>query len=209
MNLDTYDRAMERLAERHAPFKVSLAEGESGDWRVSRFTVAPGIAAMRCAFGGRPVPPGEYTRLIQVGGAGLFMSDTPAELDDARGLLYAAQGHVLITGLGLGMIPNALLLRGKVCQITIVEREADVIRLVAPAFADKPVEIIQADAFEWRPEPETIFDWAWHDIWPDMCSDHLPEFARLRRRYARFMAAPGRQLVWGEDQIRREMRRWS
>lgn len=209
MSLDEYRADMARLAERHTPFKVTLPEATSGSWSIQRFEVKVDIQAMRCWRDGRPIPPGIYTKLVQAGGAGLFMSDTPAELNDAAPILRQAAGHVLITGLGLGMIPLALLAGDKVEQITVVEKEGDVIKLVSSAFEGLPVAVIHADAFEWKPPAGTVFDWAWHDIWPDMCSDYIPEFAVLRRRFSRFMAAPDRQLVWCEYEMRRSLRRWA
>lgn len=201
------------VAPAHEPIKVTVPEGRSGDWEVARFEVQRDISYMRALRDGRGIPLGTYTRLYCHSRAGLFMSDTPAELNDARELLWSAEGHVLISGLGLGMIPRALLTEnqfntGRVERVTILELEQDVISLVAASLADLPIDIIHVDAFEWVPPEGTRFDWAWHDIWPDMCSDNLPEYARLRRRYARFMAAPQRQLCWGEDTIRADMRRW-
>lgn len=202
--LAAYDRAMARLAEQHEPFKVTLPEGESGAWKVVRFEVKNDIEAMRCWRDGRPVPPGMYTRLS--GPQGLFMSDTPAELNDARCLFGSAFGSVLITGLGLGMIPLALLRIRSIEHITILELEQDVINLVGPSMTDPRIRVVHADAFAWQ--PDRGFDWAWHDIWPDMNEDNLPEMARLRRRYGKFMSGHQRQLCWGEDVIRRDMRRW-
>ncbi len=31
-----------------------------------------------------------------------------------------------------------------------------------------PIEIIHGDAFKWLPPVGVKFDWAWHDIWPDI-----------------------------------------
>lgn len=201
--LKAYDRQMVRLAIQHAPFKVHLPEGESGDWSVERMVVHADVQALRYWRDGRPVPPGDdYTRLRKKG-TGLFMTDTPAELNDAYWLLANASGHVLISGLGLGMIPRALLMErfgaDRVERITILEKEPDVIKLVAPHMKDERIQIVEADAFEWKPPAGVKFDWAWHDIWPDMCSDYIPEMNRLTRRYARFMTAPGRQKCWGRD----------
>lgn len=212
--LKAHDKAMERLAQQHEPFKVKLAPARSGDWELQTFEVKPSVEQLRYAMDGRPVPLGEYTRLVHHGGGGLFMTDTPAELNDARVLFWAAMGHVLITGLGIGMLPRALfnpaIIRygGGCCveKVTIVEKSQDVINLVAPSLAKLPVEIVHADAFEWKPEPGTKFDWAWHDIWPTICSDNLGEVAKLRNHYKRFMVDSGRQLVWCESEMKKQRR---
>jgi hypothetical protein len=203
---------MEKLAKEHEPFKVNLPDGKSGHWEIDHFEVVKGIAQLRYAMDGRPVPLGCYTRLTDHEHAGLFMTDTPAELNDARDLFWTAEGHVLITGLGLGMIPRALFnpeikkyggTPDAVKRVTIVENQQDVINLVAPSLADLPVDIVLADAYEWEPPAGTKFDWAWHDIWPEISSDNLPDVARLRRHYGRFMVAGNRQHVWGEREMKR------
>ena len=204
-SLDWYDRAMQRLADQHEPFKVNLPEAVSGDWRVRRFEVKADLEAMRCWRDGRPVPPGMFTRLE--GPNGLFMTDTPAELNDAEKLLRCAEGHVLISGLGLGMIPRALLMDrvfgpSPVNQITIVELEQDVINLVAPYLDDPRITVVQGNAFDLEFPTGTKFDWAWHDIWPDMAPEYVPQFSQLRRHFGRYMRRGGRQLVWAEKHHR-------
>lgn len=210
------ERYLAMVAEKTAPLKVNVPEGQSGDWRVDKFEVKRDtIEFARCLFDGRPVPEGTYTRLscTRDKWGTLFMTDTPAEMNDARTLFWQATGHVLITGLGLGMVPRALLtentyVTGKVERVTVVELEQDVINLVGPSLKHLPVEIVCADAFTWTPPVGVTYDWAWHDIWPSMGPDELPELARLKRRYQRRMAAPGRQIGWLEDQARADKRRY-
>lgn len=184
-------------ADPHEARKVTIPEGTSGDWTVSRFTVDPKRFQ---GFGVRWVPPGTYTRLSS-STERCFMSDTPDEYRDALPFILEATGHVLVSGLGLGMVIKALLLKPDVASITVVELEADVIALVAPHYADPRLRVINADAYTWRPDRQ--FDWAWHDIWADVSTDDLPDMARIRRHYARAMTAPGRQMVWGKHLIRR------
>lgn len=203
--LDAYDAAMVQLRERHteAGFLVDIPAGESGEWSVDHFTVERNVAAMRLWRDGRPCPPGRYTRL-GCKSEGLFMTDTPAEANDLRGFLRCASGVVLIGGLGLGMMLRPLLRKSEVESVVVLEKSPDVIKLVAPSYADlRPrLEIINADVFTWK--PDRMFSWAWWDIWPTICEDNRPEFGRLRRRYSRSMVAPGRQLVWAEDTLNRE-----
>ncbi len=56
-------------------------------------------------------------------------------------------GHVLVAGLGLGLIIHALAANPRVTRITVVEREQDVIDLVAPLVP--AVEIVHGDFWEW------------------------------------------------------------
>ena len=60
------------------------------------------------------------------------------------------------------------------------------IDLVGPSFShDDRVNIICADAFEWRPPKGVRYNAVWHDIWDDICTDNLPEMTRLHRKYGR------------------------
>jgi hypothetical protein len=213
--VEQHDRAMEKLAKQFETFKVNLEPSKSGDWEIDNFEVVKGIAQMRCAMDGRPVPLGKFTRLSCRSHSGLFMTDTPAELNDARDLFWVASGHVLITGLGIGMVPRALFnpeiemyggSYGAVDRITIVEKEKDVIDLVANSLGDLPVEVVHADAFDWEPPKGIKFDYAWHDIWPTICSDNLPQVAKLRNHYKRHMVTSGRQLVWAEAEMKSQRR---
>jgi spermidine synthase len=93
-------------------------------------------------------------------------------------------GDVLITGLGLGLIAEAMLrpVQSRVQRITIVEYSSDVIQLVAPHLHSHypgKIEIIQADAFTWEPHREQRFTVGWHDIWPD---PHTPANAEDMKR---------------------------
>ena len=49
-------------------YKVNVPENKSGDWEVTKFTVAEhDIKAISYALHGRPIPPGTYTRLMKKG----------------------------------------------------------------------------------------------------------------------------------------------
>ncbi len=209
-----YRAEMAKLRELTTPFKVELPEGTSGDWAVEHFEVPedPNMYLMRAWRDGRAVPGGTYTRLKNSQHS-VFMSDTPAELGDLFELLRDAEGDILITGLGIGMLPRVLLseellghlvarsrLRGPITSVTIVELEQDVINLVGPSLEDPRLRIVHADAFKWKPQKDQKFDWAWHDIWPKAPGeDEAKDIAELRGHYGRYMKKPGRQLVWLED----------
>lgn len=188
---------------------VSVPEGSSGSWRVQRFTVSEDDAKlhnMRAAF--RPggandiIEPGAYTRLMR--GATVVMSDTPMEKRDHVPFVHAARGHVLIHGLGLGMALAAILEKPEVERVTVIEKSPDVISLVAPSYDDPRVEIVEGDAFTWRPPRGVRFGAVWHDIWDDKCADNLGEMKRLHRRYGRRADWQG---SWGRAFIEHVMMR--
>ena len=187
-------------------YKVSVPEGESGLWKVEQFTVSKEDASferMRSLFrGGRYVPEGTYTRLTR--GGRVIMSDTPDEIRDHSYIIRNAKGHVLINGLGIGMVLQACLEKPRVTKVTVIEKSPDVIDLVAPHYRERygdKVEIIQADAFEWKPPKDVRYGAVWHDIWDNICGDNLPEMHKLHRKYGRRTDWQG---SWGRELCERQ-----
>lgn len=164
---------------------VTIPEGQSGRWRIERFTVAgDDIPSFRLAMSGRSIRPGTYTRLMR--GGQIVMSDTPAERRDHTGFVRAATGRVLINGLGIGMCLAAVLRKPDVTEVTVVEIDADVVALSGPHYsADPRVAIVNASAFDYQPPAGVRYGAVWHDIWDDICADNLPEMHRLHRKYGR------------------------
>lgn len=167
---------------------VCVPEGTSGAWSVKKFTVSEDAARLenlRASFGsGRHIRPGAYTMLKR--GGVVVMSDTPAEKRDHMGFVRVAKGRVLINGLGLGMVLGAVLAKSEVESVTVVEKSADVIALVAATYAgDDRLTIINEDAYEFEPPKGIRYDAVWHDIWDNIDIDNLPEMARLHRKYGR------------------------
>ncbi len=158
------------------PYQASqLAPGASGEWSLIKVRLPERAAG---TIVGRPdafrFRAGEYTELRYRGIT--FMTDLYDEWWTQRRAIERARssgGRVLITGLGLGMVVEAILSTpapSPVHSVTVIEKSTDVIHLVAAhllrQFGDR-VEIIQADAFSWKPSGRVRFDTVWHDIWPD------------------------------------------
>lgn len=188
---------------------VDVPEGQSGIWKVERFTIENDVQFrlwnLRAMRDGRGVVPGEYTRLTRNGE--VIMSDTTAEKNDHRWPVLKAEGTILINGLGLGMVLNACLLKPEVTKAVVVEKSPDVIALVAAHYRKKfpgRVEIVEADAFEYEPPKRAKFMLCWHDVWDSICADNLPDMKRLHRKYGRrtiYQGSWGRELC--EDSNRR------
>lgn len=186
-------------------YKVSVPLGQSGQWKVERFTVPNSwtVQNFRIAQSGRQtVPPGVYTRLIHMNGwSDPMMSDTPAECLDLAPLFRRATGRVLLNGLGLGVALKGILSKRDVTHVDVVEISPDIIKLVWPTYAqDRRVQLHYGDAFTILWPKGTRWNTVWHDIWPTICSDHLVEMGRLHRKYAR-------RCDWQESWCRNEMRR--
>lgn len=192
-------------------YKVSVPNDVSGDWSVRHFEVSQAdaeISAIRGMFStGRHVPAGQYTGLYFINT--VIMSDTPDEIRDHVPFIRRSHGRVLITGLGLGMVTAACLRREEVTSVTVIEKSPDVIRLVAStvqAIAQqegKELAIIEADCLTWKPPKGEQWDVAWHDIWPNLCTDNLPQMHTLHRKFGRRCPS---QMSWGREMLERRAR---
>lgn len=187
--------------------KSIIPEGVSGDWRVEKFEVTQEGANMwnlRVAInpgrGHTLIEPGHYTRLVRRNTSfkdgTVVMSDTPGEVETNRYFVTMAKGNVLINGLGLGVVLQMILAKDDVKHVTVIENSKDVIKLVAPHFTDPRLEIIHADALEWKPPRGMRYDAVWHDIWDYICADNLPEMKRLHSKYGRRAKWQG---SWGRE----------
>lgn len=163
---------------------VNIPETAAGPWKVSRFTVselASALDAIRAR--GRYVPPGTYTRLTR--GHVVVMSDTPAERRDHYEPVRRARGHVLINGLGIGMVLKAVLAKQEVSRVTVVEVSQELIDLIAPHYKDPRLTIVCADAYEYQPPKGERYGAVWHDIWDYITPDNLAGMTKLKRKYGR------------------------
>lgn len=132
-----------------------------------------------------------YTRLRC--GDEVYMTDLVDELWTQRPALEEAArrgGHVLLTGLGLGLVAEAMLASpvGAVERVTVVEASTDVVALAGPHLAERhgeAIEVVCADAFTWVPPPGSRFTVGWHDIWPNPADPACePESRRLFSHHA-------------------------
>ncbi|MBD5357424.1 MAG: hypothetical protein HDR88_10540 [Bacteroides sp.] len=182
--------------------ELNLNPGESGEWKLKRFTITPQGAKMHNLgeiFNGRSrfILPGEYWGLYRSGK--VIMSNTPSEIDDHWKFIQKASGKVLVGGLGLGMVLKCLLDKTSVTKVTVVEKSSDVINLVASSYTNDPrVEIVNADIFEYKPTER--YDCAWFDIWDDISGEEYPEMKKLHRRYAHYVG-------WSDSWLRKNSRR--
>jgi hypothetical protein len=172
-----------------------------GLWTIQRLVISPEDSAatrLRAVLKGRGfVPPGTYTQLSHDGV--LIMSDTPDEIHDLTPFIANARGRVLINGLGLGLA--IALTASKVEHFTVIESDPDLLELVGHhwrALLGPRLELVHADAFEYTPPRGARYNAVWHDIWPTICADNLPDMKKLRKKYSR-------RAVWqgccGEDQL--------
>ena len=178
---------------------VDIPVASVGDWLVERHTVndqEAALAKLRAGFrDGRWTPAGTYTGLKHKGA--LVMSDTPDEKEDHHDPLRQVQWRgkggkrarpitCLVNGLGLGMVIAGMLSFDHVERVTVVEIAPEVIELVGTHLTERygdRLEIVHADALEWKSKRGRHWDVVWHDIWPTICGDNWPTMGKLHRKY--------------------------
>ena len=161
-----------------------------GAWQVRAVHAgADDASAWIAAAEEMPHQPGWYTALVH-DERGVVMSDLRAELAGCLPVLRRATGRVLVSGLGLGIVPAAVLRRPHVTSVDVVELDEQVIDLVAgdPAArdnwaADPRLHVHHGDAHRFTWPPGTRWDVAWHDIWDTITPGNLASMAHLHRRY--------------------------
>lgn len=170
--------------------KVDLPLGKSGEWSIEKFEVTKEqekIERMRAVFGdGRWVPEGTYTALRHLGQ--VVMSDTPDEIRDHYSIIRNAKDHILINGLGLGVVLQACIEKDSVTHVTVIEKSPDVIKLCGEFYKEKygnKLTIINEDAFEYKPPKNIKYGAVWHDIWTNISEENLSGMHKLHRKYGK------------------------
>lgn len=137
-----------------------LEEREINGWKLEKFEIKQDN--FRAMLDG--IKPGTYIRLTHNGEC--VMSDTDMEKNTNRKFCSKAYGDIIIGGLGIGMIIMAIQDKPEVKSITVIEKNQEVIDLVASQLDfNEKVNIICADVFEWKPERGIKYDMAYMDIW--------------------------------------------
>lgn len=196
-------------------FRVDeIPEYKGVDWEISKFSIRRhDIETLRAMFIGRPIPPGDYTRLHYRVPEGhqdwsctrnyaVMMSDTPAEMLDAYEFVTKAHHNVLVAGLGLGCVIKPLMANKRVEHVTVMEQSEELIKAVGPHYNrfGAKLRIIHTDAFTWKADRK--FQCAWFDIWLHMSGDNLPEMKKLKEKYkARYTRC------WSEDWLKQQAKK--
>lgn len=150
-----------------------------------------------------PVQVGTYARLTVKNV--LMMTDTQMERQSNYLFIEKAHGHVLVAGLGIGMVVHALLEKKSVTSILVVEKYQDVIDLVSPQFAEALEEgrltILCEDIEKFIPDDSWTWNTIYFDIWPDISVGNLPQMTRLHNQFRYFLEPEG----WMDSWMRKEI----
>jgi spermidine synthase len=171
-----------------------VPEGKQGVAEVQHFIVTPSMAKIHNRENRRNfvnhVEAGRFARLLIDGK--LNMSDTLMERRTNARLVHFASGRVLLFGLGLGLVLRPLLLKRDVESVRVVELEQDVIDLVGSHYWHRKLQIVQGDAFTYKPAPGETFNTIYFDIWEKL-GDHdiFLEQQELQARYRKYLQPHG------------------
>lgn len=190
------ERYIQDVQERYSMFTdmaTVLEERKGEQFELIKFTVTEEevINAKRFDRYGeyRDFIPGEYVKLIDKKAnifENLVMSDTQMERATNLDLYNKANGHVLIGGLGIGMILLAIQDKPEVTKITVVEKYKEVIDLVGSQLPlNEKVEIVHSDIFEYKPKRGSRFDTIYMDIWNTVSAKFWSEHMELSRKFNR------------------------
>lgn len=201
------------MDDRFTPMVEVLEPGKIGDYELKVRTITKEEVRLEQIKGMlnhswgevRDLEPGDYMMLKHQNT--ILMSDTPMERRTNEEFLQRATGDVLIGGLGIGMIVYPLLFRESVTSITVIEYAQEVIDLIGPQLEGYPnsgvLNIIQADALEWRPPRGTKYDTMYFDIWPMIGEDNWPDMVKLHRSYGQHKRTPDAYLSsWRKEDCR-------
>jgi len=136
---------------------------------------------------------GEQYVLLDKRGEGVMMSDHPSETMSNQKFINQAHGHVLIFGLGLGLIIFPLLMDDDIESITVIEKDRGLIQAVGDIIKEHDYEnklnIIEGDAFEYHNKTHIIqkYDAIYFDIWIRIDEDAFKEMDQLHDLYRKFM----------------------
>jgi hypothetical protein len=191
--------------------KVTVPDGKKGPWSIESFTMTKEQSestGLRAMIKGDPnlfCPPGDYKRLVHAK-RGIVMSNTLMEVESNKEFVEEAHGEVLIHGLGLGMVLEAVLAKPTVRHVTVIELDQDIIDLVAPHFYSEfnlnTLTIKKGDALKHKPKKGDFYHAIWHDIWDDISPENLTDMVKLRDRWAPYA---GWQGFWSEGMVRRHI----
>jgi len=100
-------------------------------------------------------------------GDGVWMTDYPIEQIQHDEELKGMRDSILIGGLGLGYAATALAQRRTVKRIVVVEKQPEVVALVAPHIAHPKITVVTADLFDYLKAGAEgqRFSYGFYDIW--------------------------------------------
>ena len=128
----------------------------------------------------------KFSYLALTQGNNIWMSLNPNEIETMKPFISKGRGNVLVLGLGMGYVPFMLSLKNCVKNITIVEKDQNIIDLfksfIWPKFVNKQkIKIVKDDAIQYvKKQKEATWDYIFADLWHDP-EDGLELFVKLKQ----------------------------
>ena len=145
------------MSEIYKNMSELLEERELNGWRLQKFEIKNDN--IRAMFDG--ITPGKYIRLLHNGEC--VMSNTDMERMTNLDFCVNACGDIIIGGLGIGMIIMAIQDKPEVKSITVIEKNKEVIDIVATQLElNDKVNIVCADVLNGN--LNVVLNMTWH-IW--------------------------------------------
>tara|TARA_R100001443_G_scaffold114843_1_gene131436 strand:+ start:1184 stop:1732 length:549 start_codon:yes stop_codon:yes gene_type:complete len=146
--------------------QVNIPNGVSGIYEIAEYTTETTDNMWQVYLQMKRESHSSHKVLLKKGCDMPIMQDSEAEYNEHQWLWDNATGHVLVGGLGIGMINQALVDNPNVTAVTIIELEQDVVDLVWEHCAkDDTFNLIVADFETWNPPEGSSFDTVWADTW--------------------------------------------
>lgn len=201
---ETYPSMIPFLKEQETEnFKLEYFEVTEDD--VKRCLLIDAIHGRREYMGFKQ---GTYVKLIRknVTFNNIIISDTAMEKYTNYEIYCEAHGHILVAGLGIGMILMGLQNKPEVTSITVIEKEQEIIKIIKDQLPlNDKVTIIQADIFTYVPTRK--FDTIYFDIWDNISGDVWDEIKSLQRKYRSKLVKGGHMFSWRKEDCRDLFRR--
>ncbi len=140
----------------------------------------------------------DYPLVILLENDDIWMSDSQPEVEEIMGAAAKAKGDVLISGLGIGLLPTFLKDKADVERIDIVERQPEVIDLVFDQIASPKMRIVNDDVFHFLDTTSNQYDFIYVDIWKPITAP-LKEIDAARQKAVRCLKPDGVFWCWLQE----------
>jgi spermidine synthase len=196
-----------------------MKEADGVRFAIERFELTPEMVTQQklaslkefCLHENYDLRPGVYMRLVDKQEDEVVMSDTPMERRTNSQVVGLARGHVLIAGLGLGMILRPMIESPEVKTITVVEKFAEVIELNRRAGFDinhHKLRMVNADIFNYHFPEVMKFDTIYFDIWNRIGKENLDGMNALHERFRKHLRPGGWMESWRREDCQEEVAPW-
>lgn len=192
--------------------KVDLPEYEGKTFEIKKFEIDKHTAVMSMIRdAARCCEVGSYTKLVFMDEnyhRHTMMSDTTAECRDLYDIIFMANGHVLINGLGIGLVIVNII--DNVDKITVIDNNKELLDVVGKHYQKLypgKIELVHSDAFEYQIPEGIRYNCVWHDIWPTISTDNIEDMKKLHRKYGRKTDWQGSWCRYECERMRRQEKR--